>query len=1490
MKSLIHINTFRLGLLTFLILLTGIASVSGQEKLSSQLKTLVHENSKAGNLLFKSNPDLKASTIFSNYKSAFGLTANDKMENFKTETDPLGYSTYRFQQYYKNIKVEFATVLLSEKDGQLKTMIGKTASAINVNTVPQITEANALQNALNSIQAQEYLWQHPANEAHLKEITKDPQATFYPRGELVIINEDYINSTGQYRLAYKFRIDALAPVTSAEVFVDAQNGNILHKFNRIMHADEPGSAVTQYSGNRPIMTEKFGFLFFTYYRLTETGRGGGIQTINQNHQIDFTNLSYFTDDDNTWDNVNANQDEYATDAHWAAETTYDYFLTNHARNSYDNAGYMVRVYVHYGNSVNNGFYSGDYAVIYLGDGDATCNPLVSLDFIGHEFTHGVTDYTAHLVYQGESGAINEAFSDIFAVDIEYWAKPGNYLLFEETYKVAGNYDRSMSNPKSGSPPQPDTYGKINWKSTAVGAADEGGVHYNSGIMNKWFYLLSEGGSGTNDLGDKYNVQGIGRDKAIKIAYRALTTKILSNAQFLQAREGTIAAAKDLFPGTCTDEELQTTNAWYAVGVGPPIIQIDSAKVEKSSCDEDNGRIYIRVKGVDPPPPTYAWSNGASTQEITDLAPGTYSVTITDPANSCKADTSITVEENTNFNTSVTKRDVTNCGGDDGSATLTVTGAVGTPDIIWSNGAATNAINDLTEGWYYVTVTDTSTTCTKTDSIEITEPTLSVTISGGGNRTYCAGQPRPTISLTASATHCTGCTYQWSTGATTSSITSSDGGGYSVVVTNSFGCSGNASTSVSIWERNCEDPPDWEIPIVSPLDPNEITGPPGFGPQQFIAQNKSHPYTILFENDPEFATAPALKVIVEAPFDNTVDMYSLRLGDFGFGDFVFNIPPNTAFYNTRLDLRDSLGVDVDVTAGIDVNNNKAFWILQSIDPATGLEPSDPNLGFLLVNDSITRRGEGFVSFTQKAKSNTTTGDTIHATGKIIFDANEAILTNTWTNVIDAFPPASSLSPLPAQTDESAIGIGITGSDDPGGSGINHYILFVSANGGPFTEQGTYGLADTIIFNGTQGFNYSFFALGVDNVGNTESMKTSAEATIHFNIYRPDITGLFTYDNAVSSPLDNVALSLKNQQGNIIDTTHSLGDGSYDLMPFVAGHFVVEASITKAWGGVNATDALQVMKHFTGIEPLSGLRQAAADVNASHNINAIDALLIAKRFTQLITTFAAGDWLYTKDTIVVVDSAIVHNFSGLCVGDVNGSYLPPSMKAEPTVRLFTENSLLVSPGQELMIPVTTHNKLSISAISLVINYPEDLLDIVDVVANAQNKGNLVYSASQGSLRIAWYSTEPMQIAAEGTVISLKVRAKNLSSTMIAGFSLGADCSLAGPDGNEFQGTNLYIPQMKIDIPMDFYLLSNSPNPFNVATTLEYGLPEASHVSLGIYNTLGEQLAVLVDMTQDKGRYKVVFEGSKLPEGVYYARFSADSGNGQYQHAVRMVLIRH
>ncbi len=271
------------------------------------------------------------------------------------------------------------------------------------------------------------------------------------------------------------------------------------------------------------------------------------------------------------------------------------------------------------------------------------------------------------------------------------------------------------------------------------------------------------------------------------------------------------------------------------------------------------------------------------------------------------------------------------------------------------------------------------------------------------------------------------------------------------------------------------------------DPNEIIGPTGQPHKKWVSVKDRMPYTILFENDTT-ATARARYIKITTPIEPKQDAASLELGSFGFNNQSFTIPTGLSSYTQRLDVRDSTGVFVDITAGYDVLNNQIFWELQAIDPLTLMPPEDPLAGFLFLQDtSKPEYGNGFVNFSIKPKQTAITLDTIVAKAFIVFDENAVIPTNLHKNTIDAVAPTSSITNLPDLTPDTEVNIHYTGTDDANGSGVKWYAIYVSDNNGPpelFVNNFT--KADTT-FRGIADHKYKFYVAATDTAGNVEVLK-------------------------------------------------------------------------------------------------------------------------------------------------------------------------------------------------------------------------------------------------------------------------------------------------------------------------------------------------------------------------------------------------------------------
>ncbi len=1502
-----HINTERKPSLTKLTMLLLAAFscyflpdrvYAQQEDISPQLKTITTKESSARLVFFKPELNLNAKNIFATQKQAFGLSTMDQMLLAEIDTCSLGDVHYDFQQYHHGIPVVGAVYVVHEHAGKAESGNGRIISGINVSTIPQVSEAAALQAALQAFGASKYQWEVPGMEAWLKSIKEDTTATFYPKGKLVIFNPLLDKNPANFRLAWEFLINSNTPFDSREYYVDAITGAVLRQFPRITSTSAVGSATTVYSGVRTIVTDYIGFLNKTY-RLIDNSRGAGIQTWNlrdyNENQLD--SAVNFTDADNIWNNVNADQDEYATDVHWGMAMTYDYFKNVHAHRGMDGAdAKKMNAYAHLGGTYrNNAFYwSGGGDIYAYGDGNAvTTNPKVSLDIVAHEFTHSVTQHvvTGGLEYQDESGALNEAYSDIFGVLVEYWIKGNNpgLWLFGEDIWIGGGHTRNIPDPKSKG--QPSTYKRIPWY---FGADDHGGVHRNNSVGTLWFYYLVNGGSGKNDKpnNNEFSVRGIGLAKAEKIAFRTLSHYHTRFDDYDDARTISYKAAMDLFctikpVDSCCEEARQVLNAWYAVGVGDPLLMFEKIEIKKPECDSANGEATAFVKGVKGTP-KYEWSNGDTTAKADSLAPGTYTLTVTDTSTGCSIDTTIKVKENANFYFDAMAAGVYKCGVADGWASVYYV-VTGTPEIIWSNGGTTKKIENLAPGDYFVTVTDTSTGCDRDTMVTVKEWGPKVQVVGGGNRTICKGSPMPSFTLTALTEFCVDCEYTWSTGAKTSSITVSNPGGYSVTV-KSGNCTATAGTSVNVWIKDCDSADEWEVPVIASSDPNDITGPIGYGEPHFVNTTDPMHYLVRFENDPIFATAAARKVIVTVPLHPRTTLFTFKLGDFGFGDFIFSVPENSTFYTTRLDVSDSLGVAVDVTAGINIANREAFWIFNSVDPVTGLEPADATLGFLPVNDSIRHLGEGFVNFSIQPASGLQTGDSISKQAVIVFDINEEIPTNIWTNLVDAVSPTSQVDSLPAHSGSTTIPIRFSGTDDMGGSGIATYSLYYSRDNGPFTFYREFSTDTNAYFTGDPNVSYSFFSLAKDNVGNLEAMKQLPEAVTILHpepVYYWRINGNVRYANAVGTILNGTGIHVYDTASDLVGTDTADQNGMFSFPELIQGDYLFVNSYTGPWGGGNATDALLIMKHFAQLDTLEGVQAVVADVNASGFINASDAQAVASRFVDAINSFPAGDWGFYPG-LVNLRSDTFLAIKGLCYGDVNGTFVPGA-KASPTLSLKTGEPLYLAQNVEYTIPVKINQRINLNAASLVLRYPSQHLEILGLDMPGIDANQVFWRNDGNSIRLAWFSLTSRDINAGDIILNIRIKLKSDIKAKDLTFSLDALSQLSDPDAKVIQGASLLMPLLKTGEKMETPTLASYPNPFVNQTEMRYHLTEPAWVEIQIFDALGNLVKTYPGKEMPAGDHVLTFVADQLASGVYIGQMEVKTATTRQVVSYRMVLNR-
>lgn len=501
------------------------------------------------------NVDLTVHEVTQIYKDKLGLGQYDKLILKKEHTDNLGNKHSRFQHYFKNIKVKGSEVYVHSKNEKVYLVNHNLVKYIDFQPRVNFSKEYAFEKAVSKVPSDKYMWESKWAEKLIKRIKKDPYATNYPTQNLVLFAPNFSKDARDYKLCYDITIHSMVPEKKIQMFIDASTGEIVQSINDIHSGKSKGTAETKYHSTRDIVTDS---IAVDTFRLVDTLRGNGIETYNAERQTDMSLAVDFYDTDNYWTNINQFQDEVATDVHFGAESTFDYYLEKLGRLGLNDTMPFIS-FVHVDQSWNNATWNGMFA--RFGDGGGSNLPFTSLDVVAHEFTHGLTDFTADLVYMDESGALNESFSDIFGTAVEYFADSATFdWLIGEDFISSGSL-RSMSNPKDLD--DPSTYYGEYW---VFGASDNGGVHSNSGVQNYWYYLLSVGGEGINDNGDTFNIDSLGIDAASQISYNNLSNYLMETSQYFDARLGAMQSAIDIY-GDCSHELKQTANAWHAVGVG-----------------------------------------------------------------------------------------------------------------------------------------------------------------------------------------------------------------------------------------------------------------------------------------------------------------------------------------------------------------------------------------------------------------------------------------------------------------------------------------------------------------------------------------------------------------------------------------------------------------------------------------------------------------------------------------------------------------------------------------------------------------------------------------------------------------------------------------------------------------------------------------------------------------------------------------------------------
>jgi Zn-dependent metalloprotease len=482
------------------------------------------------------------------FKSYLKISSKDQFKKVPHISKSKDFIHEHFDQYYNDVKVDGAGYNFHYKDGKMYFANGHYVKINDLITTPLLTPEEA------KISFSKY-----------KNITADSITNFI--SELIIkeissIEENVTILTP--KLVYRIYLFSNHKNNNEIGFVDAQTGKVLLTEPSIIDYAATGTFATLYSGSRQGATQHYGGSF----HLADSSRGAIIHTMNMNGSTDPGFSIELSDNDNTWTAAehSASENDMGLDIHWALQHIYDHLNNSYGYNSFNDNGFAINAFIHYGFSndqKDNAGWNPTLDILVFGDGAVKFRPVASLDAVAHEYGHGITDFQIGWGGSGNPVAFNEGMSDIWAAILEYRIRPNSIWQIGEQIDLSYGCLRNIQNTNDVGARQKmaDTYLSTQYN-------NDSNPYVRGGVLSHWFYLLVNGGSGTNGVGNPYNVYGVGINTAEDLIVEAVFNNYLDNTTtYPEIHTAMVNAANTLYGGQSDLLVNQVENAWYAVGLG-----------------------------------------------------------------------------------------------------------------------------------------------------------------------------------------------------------------------------------------------------------------------------------------------------------------------------------------------------------------------------------------------------------------------------------------------------------------------------------------------------------------------------------------------------------------------------------------------------------------------------------------------------------------------------------------------------------------------------------------------------------------------------------------------------------------------------------------------------------------------------------------------------------------------------------------------------------
>jgi hypothetical protein len=881
---------------------------------------------------------------------------------------------------------------------------------------------------------------------------------------------------------------------------------------------------------------------------------------------------------------------------------------------------------------------------------------------------------------------------------------------------------------------------------------------------------------------------------------------------------------------------------------------------------------------------YTWVTGSHDQLITGLCAGRYTVSITD-ANSCFNYTWQDIDTPSEITVTGTPTIVTCKGGEDGSITASATG--GTPGYTynWNNGGTTETITGLVTGIYTVTVTDANT-CSMTGSFFVDEnPAITITLVGKTNP-LCYESADGSVTVSASG-GVSPYYYNWTTppGGTEATVTGLATGTYTVTVTDVGSCQATAEYTVTA-------PPAVTVTLVKTditcytynngtitASASGGTTPPGY-----------------YYNWSNGATTEAITGL-------SAGFYTVTVTD-GNSCQAIGSAQITEPEPWYVEIHGPTKVCCTSPVNAHYSASVSGWLGYKTTGCLGDAPECPceacnvTYQWVVVGGTITS-GWNTAHITVDWACCTQGTVTVIATR-----CDGCMLTET-LNVIVSLPPAPVITgPASVYANQDPYGVPPTTYCTPEFTG--HLYTWTVVGGTVIEGQGTHCIR-------VQWGPYPPCGCGQVTVCESDTVTGCHDctytgctgcATMNITIL-PDgqnLEGTVFYKNAYNTPMNGVTVKLRNPStGTIVATTTSgpnlnpplyTGDPGYFAFTNIpAGTYQLEASYAGAWGGNNATDALLVQLYVVNpiTNPLTGLNLTVADVNASLTWTGLDALYIKLRTVGAITSYPAGDWKFDNPAnIIVSPTPTTQNIYGLCVGDVNGSFIPVGYKEASFLTAIADGLQTIPVNEPFVYNIKSSTIADLGAMTLFMGYDQNRFEIESV--NTSLEG-MKYVIDNGKIALAWSDTKPLSVKNNDAVISLTMNAKEPVSEPTQIFSLIPGSEFADTKANRIENFDLKFANVVTPNGLNEFSMFNYPNPFKNTTNIVYTLPESGKVRLVLTNMYGKTVRVLVDEMQNAGSYTVTVNpyDNMLTPGVYLYKIEVTGATDTYVKVNKMLFTR-